>query len=290
LGFALVAACKAQLGDGPNADATSTDGTPSRDAPGDSGLGAWSTPQVITGADLGNAANVIDDPTVSSNGLELIFSLGLAGANYNYYVMTRGSTSSPWGTPAAITELASTTSEISPRLSLDDLTLYFSRGGQIYTATRTAIGQPWTNIAPLAAVNTGANQKWMTVCNGGYFVLSRALAGTTTSFDFYQGQLGNGAGTLVTELSSPYADAGAHLSPDCLTIYFASNRADHTNAEIYTATRATVGGTWTTPTLVNDFNAMGASQDDPFISNDQRLFVFSRYSTGVPNQLYQSTR
>ena len=287
-----VAACKAQLSDGPGADATRPPDARAIDAASNyTGLGAWSAPQTIPGADLGNAANSLDDPTVSSDELELIYSMTLSGgANSNFYVMTRATTADAWGKPSLITELSSASNETTPRLSVNDLTLYFNRAGTIYTATRAAIGQPWTTIAPLTEVNTGASQKWMSVCNGGYFMLSRVITGSTTGNDLYEGQLGTGPGTLVASLSSAYSDVGSKLSVDCLTLFFASTRADHTNSEIYMTTRATIGGAWSTPVLVNDFNLAGASQDDPWQSIDQRLFVFSRNSTAIPNALYYSTR
>jgi hypothetical protein len=291
--FVVLCACKAQLdGGGAGPDARRSDGMQAGDGSGsiDGGL-PWSTPQVVPGADLGDPANTLDDPNVSSNGLEMIFSMTLSGGpNSNFYVMTRATTADTWGTPTLVTELASTLDEVSPRLSPDDKTLYFERGGAIFTATRTAIGATWTNIGALAEVNTGNSQKWMSVCAGGDFVLSRKVAGSTTGYDFYEGTLGNGAGTLIASLSSPYSDVGAHLSPDCLTMYFASTRADQTNSEIYVTTRASVGGAWSAPQLVDAFNASGTSQDDPGITPDQHLFVFTRQSTGVPNAIYTSTR
>ena len=249
---------------------------------------------MIPGADLGNAANVLDDPTVSSNELEIIYSLQLSGAaTRNLYAMTRATTSDAWGPPSLITELSSTVDETSPRLSPDDLTIYFSRGGLVYMATRSAFGQPWGAPAALAEVNvTGDTQRWMAVCNGGYFVLTRAVPMSGTGNDLYEGQLGIGPGTRSDVLSSANGDNCAHLSADCLTLYFASNRAGTMTNNIYVSTRTAIGSPWSTPVLADPmFNAAPpASQDDPWIADDGHLFVFTRFSTGTANEIYYSTR
>jgi hypothetical protein len=296
VGVIGLAACKAQLGPGgggATTDAPSTiDGPRQLDAPADAPLGAFSTPQMIPGADLGKPANSVDDPSISSNGLERYYSVNVSGSTTSddIYLMTRLTRTDPWGTPTIVPQLNSTSSDKTVRLSPNDLTIYFARGGAIYTATRGAIGQPWSTPASLDEVNTGADQRWMAVCNGNYFVLSRSLAGSTTGHDLYEGQIGTGAGTAIANLNTAYSDNCPFLSPDCLTMYFASNRADHNNSEIYMSTRTTIGGAWSPAVLVDPFNLAGASQDDPGMSLDQRLFVFSRSSTGSPNALYYSTR
>jgi hypothetical protein len=291
----LAASCGARLGtnktgqDGGGGD----DGPPLRfDAP--DGAAGWSTPQMIPGADLGNSANAVDDPNVTSNELELIYSVQLSGAAIRQlYVMTRTSTAGAWGMPTLINELSSTVDETSVRLSPDDLTIYFMRGNAIFTATRTAVGQPWSAPTALTEVNvTGDTQKWMAVCTGGYFVLTRAVPMSGTGADLYEGQLGNGPGTRSDVLSSANADNCAHLSSDCLTLYFSSNRADGKNNEIYMSTRTSLTAPWSAPVLADpQFNAPApASQDDPWMADDGHLFVFTRQSTGVPNEIYYSTQ
>lgn len=249
---------------------------------------------MIPGADLGNAANVLDDPTVSSNELELIYSVQLSGAAIrNLYVMTRMSPSDAWGPPSLISELSSTIDETAPRLSPDDLTIYFSRGGAIFMATRSAFGQPWGAPAVLAEVNvTGDSERWMAVCTGGNFVLTRAVPMSGTGNDLYEGQLGNGPGTRSDALSSTNGDNCAHLSSDCLTLYFASNRAGTGTNNIYVSTRSAIGSPWSPPVLADPmFNAAPpASQDDPWIADNGHLFVFTRFSMGTANEIYYSTR
>jgi hypothetical protein len=106
--------------------------------------------------------------------------------------------------------------------------------------------------------------------------------------DIAEGTLGGGAPTLSTELSSPTeTETGTFLTPDCLTTYFA--RSDGTTNRIFTSTRTAIGQPWATPTPINDFAALGGSQSDPFISNDNRTFVLVS-NVGGSNDVYISTR
>lgn len=286
--------CKAQLGDGPHPtiDAASDGSGRSLDASPDGAgvLPPWGAPQAIPGANLGNANNTVDDPTVSSNELELIYDMVVAntGTGKDLWVMKRATKADAWGTPTKLTVLDSAGDEESPRLSPDDLTIYFGRDGNIFTATRPAIDQPWSAPTALAEVNTGPYVKWMAVCAGGHFLISRA--NPPNGQDLYEGTLGAGPGVLSAVLSSPKSDSGSFLSPDCLTAYLASPRRDGVNSEIFVATRATVTSAWSTPTPVPDFNLAGASQDDPWQSPDARMFVFSRNGAALPNTLYYSVR
>jgi hypothetical protein len=71
-------------------------------------------------------------------------------------------------------------------------------------------------------------------------------------------------------------------------MYFASNRSGA--QRIYTATRATANATWSPPTLLPDFAAIGLAQEDPWISEDQKTFVFSATTTAGNKDVYITTR
>ena len=132
----------------------------------------------------------------------------------------------------------------------------------------------------------------MTVCNGGNFVLTRSVPMSGTGNDLYEGQLGNGPGTRSDVLSSTNGDNCAQLSSDCLTLYFASNRAGTGTNNIYVSTRTAIGAPWSPPVLADPtFNAPApASQDDPWMADNGHLFVFTRFSTGTANEIYFSMR
>src|SRR5262245_11115248 len=195
LGVLLLAACKAQLADGlvdsgteqadgngfkPPVDAATVDGQ--------TVLGPWGTPAKIPG---GDSALDEDDPTLSSTRLELIFKRADA-ADTNLYVMSRATTTSAWGPVTALTILNSAGNEESPRLSPDDLTLYFGRDGEIFKSTRAAVGGAWGAATAVTVFNT-ANvvEKWAVVCSNGYAMVSRAV--TNRGQDLFEGTLAAGA-------------------------------------------------------------------------------------------------
>lgn len=278
-------ACKAELAGGPEGDAFALDGSvgtmidSSVDGPAPA---PWSPPAKVLGASSGADE---DDGTLSSNELELYFKRVDAG-DPNLYVMTRASTTSAWGAPTALGVLNTTQTEESPRLSTDDLRLYFGRGGDIFVSTRTAVGQPWQTATAVGTLNTTANEKWAAVCSNGQVVVSRGT--TNNGQDLYQGTLAGGANTPVTALNSIAQDQGTFISDDCLTIYFQSNR---TNAQfdIYASVRIATNAPWPSPTVIADFNTATLSEEDPWVSKSGKTFVFTSNASGSKD-IYVSTR
>jgi hypothetical protein len=287
LGLALLGACKAELADGPTDGGNKPpdgNGMKPIDAGGDGGsqLGPWGTPTKVPGAD---GALDEDDATLSSTRLELYFKRSDADST-NLYVMTRGTPTSAWSAPIALTVLNSTVDEESPRLSQDDLTLYFGRNGDIYKSTRTAVGNPWGAAQAVAAFNTTAYEKWAVACSNGYAMVSRLVTGEGQNI--FEGDLSTTVTTAVTQLNSTSAEQGNFLSTDCLRVYFQSNR-NNGQFDIYMATRLSMTAAWSNPTALGDFNTGAAGEEDPWISGDQRTFVYASNSGGNKD-VYISTR
>ena len=287
----LCSACKAELMDlgnsnpdalvNPNADSgvdTAADAAP---------LGPWGTPMMVPGA---SGAGDQDDGTLSSSGLELVFSIvNVADANRkDLYLATRGSTAVAFGLPNKLPFSVIGSSEETPRFSADDKTLYFASdraggagGLDIYKATRATIGGPWGAPALVAGPNTAINEKWFMPCamNNDYLV----VAGP----DLAAGTLGGAPPTVVAELSSPQPDTSAFLTADCLTTYFASSRGG--TFMLYTSHRASLAAIWQAPTAVVDFAGIGGAQEDPWMSLDSRIFVFVS-NIGGTKDVYITTR
>jgi hypothetical protein len=200
--------------------------------------------------------------------------------------MTRATPTSAWSAPAAIGVLNSTAQEESPRLSPDDLTLYFGRSGDIYKSTRTAVGQPWGAPTTVPTLNTGNYEKWADVCSNGYVIVSRDGAGNGQ--DLYEGTITGGATTPITAFNTSGAEQGTLLSADCLHVYFQSNR-DNNQFDLFEASRTSVTAAWSNPTKMVDFNTTTSSEEDPWVSTDQRVFVFASNANGNKD-LYISTR
>jgi hypothetical protein len=284
---ALCACGGAHLGEGnPDSQTKRIDAaidSRSIDGPPDA-LPAWSAPVTVPGA--ASATLNIDDETLNSTQTEIYFAQvdATLGVKQLWW-MSRASANVNWsGSPAlmdATFNIVTTTptQEESPRLSPDDLTLYFGRGGDIYYATRTSPGAAWSTPVALTSVNTTSYEKWFAICDNGYFMVSREN-GTTQGQDLFEGQLGTGIGTVVTELNSTSNETSTFLSKDCLTTYFASNRS--TTTQIYVATRTNPTATWTAPTVVTDFG-MSPDNEDPWLSQDGLTFYFASQRFGGTN-------
>jgi hypothetical protein len=257
-------------------------------------LGPWAPPQVVT---VAATAGSEDDGTLSSNALEMIFSLQNASAgNKQLYYTSRPSLTGAWTSPTRL-PFNSNGSDQTPRFAGDDKTLYFasSRAGNgdldVYMVTRATAGvNSWGTPTAVAGVSrTGADDKWFAPCDGGRYVVVRDRNGDT---DLFEGVLGQGTPTAIGTLNTTFTETSAFLTQDCLTIYFASTRVAPQNlSRLFTAHRATAASPWPAPTQVTDFK-IGAgtdNQEDPWLAPDGRTFALSSDASGS-RDVYLSTR
>lgn len=298
----LLCACKAEIGGGNSADPDANDvDAPDvvvPDAPGT--FGPWSTPLLLPGA---STAASEDDGTLSNSKLEVVFSKAdpaIDGGRKHLYWASRPSvTSMQWSTPVRLAFNLDGTSDETPRFSGDDKTLYFASsrapttgGLDIWMVTRTTVGTSggWSAPAVVTNVNSAQTDKWCMPCSTGrYLMVSGRNNPTTPNDDIYEGVTGGGQPTLVTQLSDlANTDNGPFMSADCKTMYFASNRSGTTR--IYTAARTTANGTWDAPQLLPDFANIGMAQEDPWLSDDGKTFMFSVLTAAGNKDVYITTR
>lgn len=293
----LLSACKAEIGQTTNTgnpDAPGMIDARDIDAPGT--FAPWSTPMMVPGASTTAARE--DDGTLSYSGLELVFASSdplIDNGRKHLYWMSRPSTSSmQWSTPVRLAFNADGTNDETPRFSPDDKTLYFASnrtgttgGLDIWSTTRPTVGVAtgWTVPALVPGINSTATDKWCMPCQGRYLMISSRAPSTTD--DVWEGTMG--AAPSLSNLSDAMnGDTGAFLVPDCLTAYFASTRGG--SNRLYTTTRTAIGAAWSSPQPVPDFTMTGIAQEDPFLANDQRTFVFSATTSGTNKDVYITTR
>jgi hypothetical protein len=286
LALLLVGACSAELHHGATHELPSPDAPPgpSSDAPPSSpdappALGPWGTPQLIPGASDGALAE--DDGTPNQALTELYFGVVNPTTNKDLYWMTRATPTDAWGPKQLLAQ--SNNNDESPRLSPDELTLYYGRNGDIYQMTRATLTSPWGANQIVPAVNVIGNatyEKWMAVCDNNYYMLSRDA-------DLWEGTLGS-APTKVTSLSTGGSEISTWLSKDCLTVMFARTPTGG-QSDIYISTRASITDPWPAATLLPDFNTTTSNEEDPWMSNDLHTFVFVSNAAGTKDE-YMSTR
>jgi len=206
----------------------------------------WGAPGPVPGMINTNAHET--DPGVSPDGLTLWFASNRAGAGgWDIFVSSRAGRNDPWGAPVAVTELNTMKDDRGPRVTADGKTMTFfsSRPGatgdpdatDIYVATRSAIGEKWSSIVNLGAINTAKTDAGGHLAAGGraiYFCSNRegdfdlfASTRATPGGDF-------GAPRRIDELSEGL-ECGLWVSEDEKQIVF--SRSVDRHAELYESTR-----------------------------------------------------
>jgi len=214
-------------------------------------------------------------PNISADGLSLYFSStrdGGAGGN-DLYVTTRESLWSPWRTPVNLgPTVNSTVDDVSPCISADGLSLYFSDWDQtgiparpggigqadLWVSRRTAPSDPWSTPANLGpAVNSTDIEGAPDVSNDGLMLFFSGYR-NGGSWDLWlcmqnvlTGQW-DAPANLGPSVNSVTVDLNPSISADGRTLYFVSFRAGGSgNSDI-----------WQVPiTPIVDFNGDGKVDD-----------------------------
>lgn len=193
------------------------------------------------------------EPTISPDGLTMIFVRGRAGGSADLYTSTR--TPDGWTEPTPVEGLNTESDELGPAFADNGNAIYFysdragSLGGyDIWRATRTDAG--WAAPEHLGpGVNSPFNDYGPAPTPDGsrlYFASNRPRAGEpipenppaswpatiresfmNRPYDLYAapiGERGFGEAVLVPELSTPFSEGSPAVSPVGDFIYFASDR------------------------------------------------------------------
>jgi Tol biopolymer transport system component len=203
--------------------------TPRRTRAGPSG--PFSTP-----VNLGVLNTTGDDvtPSISSDGLTLLFSSRRAGAlgaapNKDLYLTTRATPTGPWQTPVSISA-SRTGDDVSPVLGDDGLHLYFvsqASGEDIFLATRATPTSPWGVAMPVPGLNTGAEETGPTInTTETFIVFASTRTPTAGGSDLWSARRAAptdpwSAPQPMTELNTAGEETDPWLSPDERTIVFA---------------------------------------------------------------------
>jgi len=155
----------------------------------------------------------------------------------------------------------------------------------------------WSAPTPVTALNTSGSEFHPSVTGDGltlYFASSRS-----SNWEIYQSTRALpfgafGAPSLVTELNDPVGvDAGPHVSPDGLEIWFDSSRTGGAGgADLWRATRPNTGVPFSAPVVVPELNSTG-SEVSPSITEDGLEIYFISSRTGGPgggSDIWTATR
>jgi hypothetical protein len=220
----------------------------------------------------GPIQSAVDDwsPTPTQGGLTLYFQTFRAGGpgGGDIFYATRPDLASEFSTPVPVSELDTAKFESGPTLTDDALDIMFERnlggGGDLYEATRTATGAPFTGITALATVNSPADETDPFVSADGLrLVFDSSTA--SNGYDLYETTRparasAFAAPTPLTELNTTSDDYNPTVSADGLDIFFSSNRPGGPGGlDIYTAHRPALDQPFGPATLVGE---LSTSLDD----------------------------
>lgn len=260
-------------------------------------LGPFGTARLID--ELSDPAAADDDPSLTGDLRELYFKSDRGGMNdFDIWVTRRDSDDLPWGEAIEVVELSSPDFEATPEVSLDGLTITLSSnragggggGIDIWVSTREAREDPWDPPVPLAALNSAADEyAAVTDEGGGVVIFNRAV--TDQSFDLLQSVREGDLFALpvaLVNLSSVVYEADSHLDAAGLELYFAGELPDATGRDIYLTRRDAAADDFALPERVVEL-ATPTADEDPWVSPDRRLIVFSSDRSG-DQELYTATR
>lgn len=188
-------------------------------------------------------------PNLAADGLSLYFFSERAGGagGRDLYVATRTSTSTEFDTVRELVGLNTPDREHLPRVSADELTLYFvsNRSGQteIWRASRASRAADFADPELVPELNSDAEDGAVTLSPDGLeAILSSNRAGTLGGRDLYRATRSStsepfAAPEPLPELNSGVNDYDPTLSFDGTELFFVSNR-NGSNTEVYRSQRS----------------------------------------------------
>jgi WD40-like Beta Propeller Repeat len=234
------------------------------------------------------------DPWLTPDERTIFFAVG---AMADLYTATRGSPTAPFVGPIPVDGVNTAGNEYSPFITRNGLTLYYHGAGNHLMATsRGTLADPFSSpgaIVDLGSSQTDENSPYLLESESPNVLFFSATHSLTEQYDLYTSPAtGEGAfsttPSLVMELSSAGTETSPFLSPDGLTIFFASARTGSPYLDIMTASRPTTSAAFGPPAFVSELNS--ATNDfGLWLSDDLCRVYFSSDRSGSP-AIYSASR
>lgn len=192
--------------------------------------------------------------------------------------------------------------EATPRLTLDELTLVFSRLNtdgtwDIYQATRAQITEPFGAPTVLGTINSVYTDVWPTLTPDAltiYFNTDRnnSMTGTEQVFSATRAAATADFGPPAVVSGFMANDNQPYVNPTGTAVYFSSgSRPDTTGgADLYRAPLDGSGNVGTAQVLIGDVNTP-ANEQVPAVTKDELTVFFCRNNAdNTDNDIYYATR
>jgi hypothetical protein len=266
----------------------------------DQRLGPWGTAEPPTTiAALASAFND-DDPTLTSDQLELYFSSTRGTTSTDIYVSKRVSIDAPWGAPALATALSTPDTEDTPEIGPDGLTIWFVRsvkgtttGRDVYVSTRPTRDAPWAAGRLVPELSSTSEDYAPTPAGDGLsMILSSYRSPSIGADDLFTSRRPSVASpwstpSWLTGLESTARDSGPFRPGDDTLMYFTTWRS---GLQIWRTTRVDATSPWGAPRAVTELSPTPNGAEEPWISPDLRLMVFTLKIPNQPTQIAEVRR
>jgi OOP family OmpA-OmpF porin len=246
-----------------------------------------------------NTAASEESPVLTPDELTMYFSSTRTGTvgGYDVFVATRDTTEVAFGSVMPVPGLNTAGAQRVPQVTADGLNLYALTGGspdyQISVAQRSDPGAAFGPLAVVATINSASNDEPGSVLpdhSALYFDSNRGGNG----YDLYRApraaaQFSNPLPISGDALNTPDHEAAPIVTPDELTLFFASNRSGGIgDFDIYMTTRTSTANGFGAPTNLQVLNSPGL--DIPsWVSADGCVLYLTRGPVGAYD-IYVATR
>jgi len=262
-------------------------------------LGPWSAPERVVEL---SSASAEDDPTLTADMLEVYFNSSRPGGSGmgDVWVATRATTAEPFGTPTLVAVLDSASSDTTPEVSGDGLTLHFSSarpGGtgqqDIYVTTRVSRSDVWpppVRVPELASMAGDESAVLSADSKQIYFDSERSNGVHDTIYMATRPDRSAMWSTplLRTDLDGPGEEENPFIATSDLSMWMTVDIAMTGNFDIYLATRPTPDAPFSAAQPISELNT--SSYDvDPWVSPDERTIYFASTRDGA-SHIYRATR
>jgi Tol biopolymer transport system component len=211
----------------------------------------------------------------------------------------------PFGAPTALASVNMSSADWDPAVTANERMLYFASGRSggvggfdIWVASRGTTADPFGTPTNVAELNTASSDGDPEISSGGLTIwFSSTRSGGSGGYDLYRATRASiteafGAPELITELSTSSDDRDPSLTPDRLTIYFASNRSGGAGGlDIWMASRATAADAFGAPVNVTELNTADREANPEIAADGLTVYFDSDRAGGVGlDDLHVATR
>ena len=241
-----------------------------------------------------------DDPSLTGDLLEIYFKSDRGSPDqYDIWRATRGVVDAPWGPAERVDELSSGVYDASPEVSFDGLTIFIassraggSSGSDIWQSTRASRDDAWST--PVLVVELSSDHdEWAAVTDESLtaVVITRGIP--DHSLDLFGASRASvdqpwSQPEPLVGLATEVYEADAHLDASGTSMVFAGELAGGDGRDIYQADRPSADDPFAAPARLVEVSSP-ARDEDPWLSPDARVLVFSSDRTG-DQELYWTRR